>query len=80
MKEWIPLLYKTGDYETMDATRMEANAMLHGLIDTHAHLDDPCFQDSVEALLLSERQKGVEFQQIPRSFFIVITLGGGYVR
>lgn len=34
--------------------------MLHGLIDTHAHMDDPCFQDSLETLLLSERQKGVE--------------------
>ncbi|MDE7054017.1 MAG: TatD family hydrolase [Oscillospiraceae bacterium] len=34
--------------------------MLHGLIDTHAHMDDPCFQDSIETVLLSERQKGVE--------------------
>ena len=25
--------------------------MLHGLIDTHAHMDDPCFQDSIETVL-----------------------------
>lgn len=35
-------------------------ARYHGIIDTHAHMDDPCFRDHLDEVLSSEREKGVE--------------------
>lgn len=35
-------------------------ARYHGIVDTHAHMDDPCFRDHLAEVLASEQAKGVE--------------------
>lgn len=37
-----------------------SSAHYHGIIDTHAHMDDPCFCDHLSEVLASEQEKGVE--------------------
>ena len=37
-----------------------SSARYHGIIDTHAHMDDPCFCDHLSEVLASEQEKGVE--------------------
>lgn len=34
--------------------------MLHGIFDTHAHYDDPCFAGRLDAVLAAQRAAGVE--------------------
>ncbi|MGI5888559.1 MAG: TatD family hydrolase [Oscillospiraceae bacterium] len=34
--------------------------MYRGIIDTHAHMDDPCFAGKLDEVLASEKEKGVE--------------------
>ncbi|WP_102341353.1 TatD family hydrolase [Galactobacillus timonensis] len=33
--------------------------MLDGIVDTHAHMDDPCYKDHLSEILASEKAKGV---------------------
>lgn len=44
----------------MNHNQTASSARYHGIIDTHAHMDDPCFRDHIEEVLASEQQNGVE--------------------